>query len=368
MKRHPKEILSPETTALIRKYAFAAEQKRALTDEVLNWIRHQEALRIMIPEDCGGAEWSLPRVVAYFEALAWADGNVGWLVNLGAGANMFAGYFDPQTAGRLFEAKDIWCAGSGATSGRAIRVEGGYRVTGRWKYASGSAHATHFTANAILEGTEQGTSAGSDVPDFRSFIFKRTDVQVLDTWQVTGLRATSSNDFAVTDVFVPDAHVFSLVKPSAFARGPLYRFPFEVLAVVNMACMPMGMALHFVDLFRQLMAEKTPLHRAILLKDHPQVKRRSATAIDSFLGARRQMYTLLDQAWTLYEKEQPADLPLLDALTAAARRAAEAARGLVFQLYPLCGMNMVFAGSSLNKVWRDLSVAGQHYLLSPLSE
>ena len=369
---HPRDILMPQATALIRNYAFAAEQKGRLTDEVLDWLQQEQALRILIPEDCGGLEWPLPKVVAYFEALAWADGNLGWLVNLGAGANMFAGYFDRLTARQLFTDKRIWCAGSGANSGKAVRVDGGYRITGRWKYASGSAHATHFTANAVLVGPgdrddSADLSPDSAAPDFRSFIFRRADVQVLDSWQVTGLCATSSNDFAVSDLFVPDAHVFSLVEPSTFAHGPLYRFPFETLAVVNMACMPTGLALHFIDLFAELIAEKKPLHRTNPLKDDPLLKTIFAETVDSFLAARTQMFMVLKQVWMRYEQQEVVEQQLLMHLTMAARHAVAEARSLICQLYSFGGMNMVFTRSPLNKVWRDFAVASQHYLLSPLN-
>lgn len=364
---HPREMLNPEMVTTIRKYAFEAEQKRKLTDQVLSLLYQSDALRVMIPAACGGCEWPLPKVVAFFEALAWADGNTGWLVNLGAGANMFAGYFEEATAKTIFQKSEVCCAGSGATSGKAICTKGGYLLSGRWKYASGSAHASHFTANAILHDKTGQPMIKDKQPEFRSFIFERKQVTVYDTWHTTGLCATSSNDFSVENLFVPDAHVFSLVSPSVYANTPLYHFPFEVLAVVNMACMPTGIGMHFIDLFHELAENKKPLYSDVLLKDNSIVKQITESVIPSFLTARESMYATLQQAWNCYEKGASAEPDLLNEVCKTAGTAAASARKMVFELYPLCGMNMVFPTSELNKVWRDLSVASQHYLLSPLS-
>lgn len=352
--------------AAVRDHAFAAEQNRLLSKPVLDLLCDLDALRIMVPASCSGGEWKLPDVVRFFEALAWADGNTGWLVNLGAGANMFAGYFEESVSKNIFQDRQVWCAGSGATTGKALKTTGGYLVSGRWKYASGSAHATHFTANAVLHDTAGRPLLKDGRPDFRSFIFDRKDVTVYDTWHTTGLCATSSNDFSVDHLFVPDTHVFSLTQPSVFADGPLYRFPFEVLAVVNMACMPVGMGMHFIDLFYELIAHKKPLYGNMLLKENDIVKRTIEAVIPPFLEARSQMYDSLESSWKFYEEGTTADADKLNDVCRSSGNAAKLARKLVFELYPFCGMNMVFSTSELNKVWRDISVASQHYLLSPL--
>lgn len=364
---HPKEMITAETVEKLRKNAFDIEQLGRLNETVLDFIRRQDALRIMVPKTCGGAEWSFPGIVAYLEALAWIDGNLGWLVNLGAGANMFAGYMEESVACRLFEPPGTWCAGSGATSGVAKRTSRGYILSGRWKYASGAAHATHFTANALLfDEAERPVLQKDGKQDFRSFIFPAAEVTIYNTWNTTGLKATSSQDFSVENLFVPDAHVFSLVKPSGFASGPLYHFPFDVLAVVTMACMSTGMAFHFMDLFHDLLEKKKPLYRDKKLSEDLKIQRFSEKSSHRFFLARDKMYDALQTAWNFYEKGEQADVSHLEALTAASKKAVAEARKMVYDLYPLCGMNMVFYGSELNKVWRDMAVASQHYLLSPL--
>ncbi len=361
---HPKELIENNAVEKLRKETFAIEQLGKLNDVCLEFIFQQDALRIMVPKSCGGTEWPLPRIVSYFEALAWVDGNLGWLVNLGAGANMFAGYLEETVSQDMFKRPETWCAGSGASGGMAKRTGKGYCLSGHWKYASGSAHATYFTANALLfDEKEQPVLQENGEQAFRSFIFPTRDVAVQDTWKTTGLRATNSNEFSVENLFVPDSHVFSLVKPSAFASGPLYRFPFETLAVVNMACMSTGMAFHFIDLFNELIEKKKPLYSSHKLSEDFRIRQFSEKVIRRFLHARDKMYETLKKTWNFYENGETAEEHYLAELIGNSKKAVEEARKMIFELYPLCGMNMVFYGSELNKVWRDMSAASQHYLL-----
>lgn len=365
---HPRDLLDPVWIKIIRDHARTAERTGLLSAEVLGLIYRENWLGLLIPQNYGGLEWPLPRVVAFFEALGWADGNVGWCVNLGAGANMFAGYLEADAARAIFTGPEIWCAGSGAVAGNASPAPGGYVVSGHWKYASGAAHATHFTANCLLSDEQGEPLPPSEGPAFRSIIVPREQVRVFDTWKVSGLKATSSQDFGMDQVFVPEAHVFSLRSPSQFATGPLYRFPFDTLAVVNMASMATGVTLHFIDLFKMLMGRKRPLHSGTLLEAQPLVRQRFESVTEEFYGARREMYEALAVAWEGCAGGKLSTDEEQRRLTGAARRAASAGRDVFYQLFQYCGMDILYTDSALNKTWRDMTVASQHHLLGPLYE
>jgi len=361
-------LISEEDLKTIRLSASRSEKEGRLVPENLALIYQNKWFQIMEPKSCGGLEWPLPQTVRLFEALAWADANVGWCVNLGAGANMFSGYLEAPTASAIFNSEAICCAGSGAVGGTARKVKDGFIISGRWKYASGAAHATHFTANCFLADEDNRPLMKNGQQVFRSFIFPAKAVTLQNTWKVIGLKATSSDDFEVKDLFVPESCTFSLLGASCFAQGPLYKFPFGLLAVVNMACMPTGIALHFIDLFQELAATKRPLHAQGLLKDNQQVKMIFEKVTHDFYAAREEMYQALDEVWTCYEQVGSANDRLINQLRLSAKEAAEKARDTVNALFPLCGMDILYLDSALNKVWRDMATASQHYILSPLSK
>ena len=268
----PNNLLTETDIQIIRNNTVDAEANRALGPELLDLIYKNNWFHIMVPESLGGLEWELPQIVRLLESLSWADANFGWCVNLGSGANMFSGYLEEGVARQIFSSEKICCAGSGAISGTAIKVDDGYIISGNWKYASGSAHATHFTANCFILDEDNPKQSDSGNALFKSFIFPREHVIVKDTWHVIGLRATNSNDFEVHDLFVPENCTFSLIKPSEHADSPLFQFPFDLLAVVNMASGPIGMTQHFIDLFEELMESKTPLHLDDSLKANKQLQ------------------------------------------------------------------------------------------------
>jgi alkylation response protein AidB-like acyl-CoA dehydrogenase len=362
----PKEIISTQDVQLIRERAASSEDAGCLSEEVLALIYKRKWFRVMMPKSLGGGEWPLPETVRLFEALACADANVGWCVNLGAGANMFSGYLAPEAAKAIFRDEKVCCAGSGALSGSAHKVKGGFCISGKWKYASGAAHASHFTANCLLFDEAGLPVMENGQQAFRSFIFPAERVILGNTWKVIGLKATSSDDFEVRDLFVPEANTFSLLRASDFEKGPLYQFPFDLLAVVNMACMPTGIAFHFIEQFEALASKKKPLHSNSLLKDNEQVKIIFENSTKTFYAARNEMYSSLQQVWSVYEKGSLPSAALEHAVTSAARNAAGKARALVQELFPLCGMDILYTDAPLNKIWRDMATAGQHYLLSPL--
>lgn len=364
----PASRLSESARHKLSHAAFTNESLKELAPEVRAVIHEQQWLRVLIPASLGGLEWPLPKVVQLFEDLARTEANAGWCVNLGAGANMFAGYLQEATARTIFQPLSTWCAGSGAISGKAIQTKDGYLLSGTWKYASGANHATHFTANAFIEQENGMPVLAQGEPVFRSFIFPASRVTNHRNWDAIGLQATSSNDFSVTDLALPENASFSLTQPSAHASGPLYQFPFVQLAVVNMACMATGITLHFCELYMDLAQHKQPLHGQRLLVNDDIASGIFNDHLQQFLQARKHMYATLENCWKYYENGMIAPPDLLHSLTKQARTAASRGLTLIKEVFPLCGMNILSPQSTLNKVWRDAMTAGQHYLLSPLNE
>jgi alkylation response protein AidB-like acyl-CoA dehydrogenase len=364
--KHPQEILSEQTIASLRSKASEIEHLKSLPPETLAIIYKEKWFQVLVPQTSGGLEYSLPQAVALFEALAYADANVGWCVNLGAGANMFAGYLTQEVSEAIFNNAKTCCAGSGAISGKAKRVAGGYTLTGRWKYASGANHATHFTANAYLLDEQDQQIMEDGQPKFSSFIIPADKILNHKNWDAIGLKATSSNDFEADHVFVPELNTFSLLKPSGFATGTVYQFPFHLLAEIDMVCMITGIALHFEEAYQVLAATKKPLYATTILAEDDNAQSIFNKASGRFHKARNEMYKQLDAVWAFYEKGETADRETAALFNQANREATAASRQLIAELFPLCGLNIVSPESEMNKIWRDAAVAGQHYLLSPL--
>lgn len=352
---------------LIQKYRSWNEEERKIHPEILDYIYDQEWLKVLIPKSLSGGEWSLPEVIRLFEHVASLDANVGWAINLAAGANMFAGYFEPEIAQQIFKNKKVACAGSGAITGVAVKKKDHYQVNGVWKYASGAEHATHFTANCWLKDEEGNDLLNEEgTPQFKSFIFTRDQVEVLDTWYSLGLKATSSHDFKVQNVTVLESLTFDLQAPSKMAQGPLYQFPFATMAVINMSSMLIGITYGFLKEWEDILDTKKPLHSASKLKNEHFIMAQYQSLKLKFLNAHQKAHQHLASTWGKLEQGRVPTKKEYNTLEIGYHETVGHAYNMVVSLYPFLGMTVVFENHPLNKIFRDFMTASQHYQMHPI--
>ena len=356
-----------EELLFIRNQAAINESSNRFSNAVLELIHNKEWLRVGMPDYTKNGPMNAYNIALLFEALAYADGSLGWAINLGAGANMFLGYLAKDVSKELSQNKKLWFAGSGAITGKAIEVEEGYKLSGHWSYASGSLYATHFTANAYLyDESKKPIIDENGKPVFRSFLFPAEKVEILDTWHTMGLRASCSNDYKTTNCIVPKKHSFDLTKGSTFTEHTLYRFPFDAFATTNIAVMCTGIAQHFIEVFKRDIATKKPLYGELTLGNIPHVEQKFKSLTETFYKAREMFLADIKYLWQAVA-DSVSDLIILDdKLQLSARKAADASYELIMGMYRYCGMNTVFSQNELSKIVRDFLVATQHFSISPL--
>jgi alkylation response protein AidB-like acyl-CoA dehydrogenase len=201
---------------------------------------------------------------------------------------------------------------------------------------------------------------------FSSFIVPIDDVEVLDTWKTTGLKATASNDFKVVSKRVPLGYSFDLQKPSPNSMGALYRFPFQVLAEINMLVMSTGLAKRFLELVKEIAAQKKVKENGIELREFSGFKRMLEKHEREFIQAREKVFESLSVLWNKINLRDSISLEEQTLFTQEVLVSAESSRKLVDALYPFMGMHTVFESSEINRVWRDFKTASQHHLISPI--
>lgn len=351
-------ILTENEKVLIQNEAPKALGEGGLTQLQLDLIYQKRWFHLLVPKNCGGAEMSLPDFSLLMEELAAVEGSFAWVVNLGAGANMFAGYMKQTTAKKIFASSQTCIAGSGVVGGKAVNEQDGYRISGHWKYASGSAHANFFSLNAKIERENA----------VKSFLVPAAQVTCLDTWRVMGLQTTGSCEFKVENVWVPKTYCFDLQTASPWSNSTLYRFPFNTLAEINMLVMITGLAMHFRQLAEEIVSQKTVNQSDLAKKivDHPQFQQIFTEKNKLFEAGRRSVFDQLHLLWNKIEEKQTIQINQQLRFTQTVLETASATRNLVDTLYPFLGMNPVFTNSLIGKVYRDFKVASQHALLSPL--
>lgn len=354
---HPSKYISDLHVAAIRNSAAVAEQLGMLTAEQLTVVHKEKWFSLLVPEAYKGRQITLPELARLQEAISWTDGSAGWVVTLCSGAGWFGGFIDPEAAKEIFATENVCLAGSGAASGTAEQTADGYLLNGTWNYASGAHHATHFTANCIMKRNGTNVLDDNGQPLILPFVVDKQDVTLLPTWKYMGMVATGSHSFEMKDVQVQANRCFKIDAQHAEVTGKLYQYPFMQLAEATLAVNLSGMALHFVDLCRDIFDERQG-HPRIKPSQNELMKQTLLDKTEELNLARMALFAAVDASW-----EETTDSNLKE-VSRTSRILAAKGREVVAALYPYCGLKAAAIDSEVNRVWRDLHTAGQHSLLT----
>lgn len=291
------------------------------------------------------------------ETLARADGSVAWCASIAAAYSRFSGYLPEPVARRILWRRAI-VAGGLAPSGKARPVPGGYSVSGRWAYGSGILHA-HWVLGGCVVQADGGPRRGADgAPEIRTAFFPASAAAVIDTWQVGGLRGTGSQDYQVTDLFVPEDHTVTGNEP--LLPGPLYAVSRHTAYPVAIAAVPLGVAHAALDAFQALAAGKTPVISPALLRDRPVVQAGVGRAEAQLRAARAFLLETCDMVWDAAAAGGALSLEQRALKRLACAQAAEAAKAVVQLLYDAGGGSSVYERCPLQRCFRDVHAAAQH--------
>jgi 2-C-methyl-D-erythritol 2,4-cyclodiphosphate synthase len=279
-----------ELVPAIAAAADQIERERRLPAPLVTTLHEQGFFRLLLPRALGGVELDPATFVQITEAIASADASAAWVVCQTTGCSMVSAYLAPDVAREVFGDGGVLAWGPPERS-RAVAVDGGYRLSGRFNFASGSRHATWLGGQApIVEAG--GTPRWRDgVAERRTLLFPASRAVMEDVWHVIGLRGTGSDSFTVDDVFVPHAH--TLTRDDAAARrvqAPLYCFPQGSLYASGFAGVAMGIARTMLDDFLALARDKTPRGYSRTLRESAVTQSRVAQA-EARLGAARSIRT-----------------------------------------------------------------------------
>ena len=231
LPRRGADVLEAARALQPRLRAAAPEIERAgrLPDEIVKAMQEAGVFGLTMSHSMGGPEADPMTQLEVVEALSVGDGSAGWVAMIGSDGGFYAAHLAKQVAEEIYADREAITASVLVPRGRAQRVEGGYRVTGHWPFGSASLHADWFVGGClVMDGDEpvQGPEGG---PLVRMTFFPADRCEILDNWQTTGLAGSGSQDWRVKDVFVPQAHSFSLFEPPV-DPAPLYAYPWFIVA------------------------------------------------------------------------------------------------------------------------------------------
>ncbi len=347
---------------LIEASADQAERERRLPEPLFTALVEAGLFRLLLPRSLDGAEVDPVTFVRVVEDIAKRDASTAWCLCQVSGCSMIAAYLDLRVAREIFGSDPqgilAWGPGPGA---RAVAVDGGYRVSGTWTFASGGRHATWLGGPCPVyeaDGTPRRRADGS--PEGRTMLFPAERATMIDVWNVIGLRATGSDSFSVSDLFVPREHSVARDDPAERRySGLLYCFPTGSMYAAGFAGVALGIARSTLEAFIALARDKTPRGFKHTLRESAVVQSQVALAEARLGSARTYLLAELGEIWRAVGRAGTLALDQRVRIRLAATHAIQEAKDVVDGSYHAAGATAIFQGSGFERRFRDMHAVTQ---------
>jgi alkylation response protein AidB-like acyl-CoA dehydrogenase len=352
-----------ELLPAIRSRSPEIEQARRMPRDLVDQMRKTGVFTLTVPRAIGGLEADPLEIMRAIEMVATADGSAGWCTMIGTANNMSAGYMSEAGAREVYADPSTPSAGIAAPAGAAVREDGGFRVNGRWPFASGITHSDWVWAGCLVmeNGAPRMTPMG---PEIVHVCMPVREVEIHDTWYVSGLCGTGSNDFSVTNAFVPEQRSFALLDPRGHRSEPLYQMPPVGLFVYQLVSVSLGIARRALDELTELAQTKVPSLYQTVLADRPVAQIELARAEAALRGARALLFHTVGEIW---QTVRAGDVPSTRQVAIgriAALQVAETAATVTRSASTLAGGSSIYSKSSLQRHTRDADAVTHHFTVA----
>jgi indole-3-acetate monooxygenase len=345
-------------TPSITVRAEEIERARRLPPDLVDELLAAGCFRMLVPRSHGGAELELPVQMQVLEELARADASVAWTVMIGSEGPVLFRMLPRASFDALYASgSDVIMAGSANPTGTATPVEGGYRVTGQWAFASGCQHAHWFVGQCVVDDGRE--------PPVRMMVLPPSDIDIKDTWSVSGLCGTGSHDVAVNGAFVPDELSFVVFGGEPSVDVPPLRIPELARAAIQIASVTIGVARGALDEILALAVDKTPTFTEGPLVSNPLFQNQFGEAETQLRTARMALRAEADIVWAKAQAGSPFTAEDRAHVRGTTIWVARTAAAVVTTAYEAGGSSSIYTDNPLQRRLRDAHALTQHFAMRP---
>lgn len=352
-------------SALVAEHANANESERNIAGTVIDSLVESGLVRMMLPPHLGGCQANLLEMSGAIETLARADASTAWCLAQAITSTHAAGYLRPEIADQVFcNTNGVIAWGPPGGSSRAVAVEGGYRITGRWRFYSGWKHADWMGAHCVVYDGDQLRRDPQGRPINRTGLFRRDASKMVDMWRVTGLRGTGSDDLVLEDFLVP--HEFTTWRDSQSDRlleDPFFSLPMLTLYGLSFGSVALGLAGACLDAFMDLAGKKKPgggLGSSLTLGENAVVQCRLAQSRMKLDAATAYFNEMLQEVWALVCANHVLSLDVRARVRLAIMCVMTESCAVVDFTHNAAGTTAVFEGSPFERRFRDIHTLTAH--------
>jgi alkylation response protein AidB-like acyl-CoA dehydrogenase len=333
--------------------------------ETLAWpsvvaLYREGLLSLKVPRELGGPEVAPHLYLELCDELSYINPSAGWCAFINSTSAALLGAFLPDTgAERVFPSGRMPIA-SGALIPRGVAtpVDGGWRVSGQWPFASGSAHSSWLLAGFRI------VRDGAPGPEHMVMAAAIEDVQFVDNWQVMGLKGTGSRDFVLTDHFVADDMAFDLLTTDPRKGGPMFWLGRPGFVTPDHAAFALGVARRALD---EISMQAGSYRRGYLtspIAERGALQHDLGKCDQQLHAARALCREALDEAWEFCRRGQRPDLERQLRLRGACAYATDVACEIATTAFRYGGGNAIYNDRVLQRCLRDINAAAQHFMVN----
>jgi alkylation response protein AidB-like acyl-CoA dehydrogenase len=344
---------------LIASEADAIERNRRLTEPVVSALIENGLYRALLPQSVGGAEAPPEVFMQMLEEIAKADASTAWCLGQCNVCAMTSAYLDADTAREVFAAPDSILAW-GAIAHAVQVVPGGFRITARWDFASGSRQANWLGAHVqVLEADGTKRLRPNGVPEIRTIVFPATDATMYEVWDVIGLSGTGTDSYSVDNLFIPEK--FSALRDDVTAlreQGSLYKFTTYTMFGLGFSALSLGLARATLDAAIDLARGKASVGQKAM-RENNAVQGLIGRTEGNWRAARAYIYGTAAEVWAEVKRTGVLTEEHRLALRLASTWTIHQATAVVDAAYHMAGATAVFRSNKFERRFRDMHAIAQ---------
>lgn len=346
----------------IRNRREEIHAKRHVPRDIVAKMKAARIFRSATPTKFGGDAMAPHHFLKMIEAIGAVDGSAAWVAAFGSANTYIAALPEEAQAVIYADGPDQAYAGGLYPLQEATRVEGGWQVSGRWKFASGCMGAD-WIGVGIIGGDHVARAAEGLPPEVLMAVAPASDVEIIETWNVMGMQGTGSHDTVVEDRFYSDMWTCARGSAGIFDE-PLYRYPpLAYQAQVHAAC-NLGLARAALDLAAKMSGGAKLMPGSARLADRGYFRSGLAEGEAKLRAARSYYYEMAEKAWDELQHAEAVSLETNNLLRLSASHAARAAADTIQHCFRISGMSVIQETHPMQRLLRDCLVVTQHAALN----
>ena len=339
------------------------ESLRRLAPAVVERLKELQLFRLGLPKFLGGWEDNPVEVLKTYEILSSAEASMAWSVWNNHLACTFGRFLDEDSMREIYKDSTHVYANSARPEGIAEIVHGGYNINGRWTLVSGCELSDWFALRCLVTSEDLPKTLGPGAK-LKLFFIPKSEINIIDTWSVGGLRGTGSHDIEIKDTFVNEKYAIDFQSPVAIDNA-YSRLPIGCMNSAGNAAIALGLLKSATDDLVKICLERITPGKGPDIRDRLTVQTAISKSKTILSAARTQLHNSVSTIWNeslegnTFTDEQLADV------WAASVQAASSARSMVTEIYSVAGTAALYTKSHIERAHRDIHAVLQHGIIQP---